>query len=52
MEDTHILRIEKIVMLRMLQEQPRFAEAFLSYLPGYHTVSTGTRMVFVSVTGG
>lgn len=32
MEGTHMLRIEKMVMLRMLQEHPRFAEAFLSYL--------------------
>ncbi|HEY5932008.1 MAG TPA: Crp/Fnr family transcriptional regulator, partial [Nitrospira sp.] len=31
-EDSRILRIEKAVMLRMLQEQPRFAEAFMSYL--------------------
>ena len=32
LEDSRILRIEKAVMLRMLQEQPRFAEAFMSYL--------------------
>lgn len=32
LEDSRILRIEKSVMLRMLQEQPRFAEAFMSYL--------------------
>jgi CRP/FNR family transcriptional regulator, cyclic AMP receptor protein len=32
MEASHILRIDKAVMLRLLQEQPRFAEAFTSYL--------------------
>jgi CRP-like cAMP-binding protein len=32
LEDSQILRIEKPVMLRLLQEQPRFAEAFMSYL--------------------
>ena len=32
MEDSRILRIEKAVMLRLLQEQPRFSEAFMSYL--------------------
>src|SRR6185437_1228512 len=32
LEDSRILRIEKTVMLRMLQEQPRFSEAFMSYL--------------------
>ncbi|MDH4097268.1 MAG: Crp/Fnr family transcriptional regulator [Nitrospira sp.] len=32
LEDSRILRIEKAVMLRMLQEQPRFSEAFMSYL--------------------
>ena len=32
LEDSRILRIEKAVMLRMLQEQPRFAEAFMAYL--------------------
>jgi CRP/FNR family transcriptional regulator, cyclic AMP receptor protein len=32
LEDSRILRIEKAVMLRLLQEQPRFAEAFMSYL--------------------
>ncbi len=32
LEDSRILRIEKAVMLRMLQEQPKFAEAFMSYL--------------------
>lgn len=32
LEDSRILRIEKAAMLRMLQEQPRFAEAFMSYL--------------------
>jgi CRP-like cAMP-binding protein len=32
LEDAHILRIEKAAMLRMLQEQPGFSEAFMSYL--------------------
>jgi CRP/FNR family transcriptional regulator, cyclic AMP receptor protein len=32
LEDARILRIDKAVMLRMLQEQPRFASAFMSYL--------------------
>ena len=32
LEDSRILRIDKAVMLRLLQEQPRFSEAFLSYL--------------------
>jgi CRP/FNR family transcriptional regulator, cyclic AMP receptor protein len=32
LEDSRILRIDKAVMLRMLQEQPKFAEAFMSYL--------------------
>lgn len=32
LEDSRILRIEKAVMLRMLEEQPRFASAFTSYL--------------------
>ncbi len=32
LEDSRVLRIDKAVMLRLLQEQPRFAEAFLSYL--------------------
>jgi CRP-like cAMP-binding protein len=32
LEDSRILRIEKATMLRMLQEQPRFSEAFMSYL--------------------
>jgi CRP/FNR family transcriptional regulator, cyclic AMP receptor protein len=32
LEDSHILCIDKAVMLRLLQEQPRFAEAFMSYL--------------------
>jgi CRP/FNR family transcriptional regulator, cyclic AMP receptor protein len=32
MEDSTLIRIDKAVMLRMLQEQPRFAEAFMSYL--------------------
>jgi CRP-like cAMP-binding protein len=32
LEDSRILRIDKVVMLRMLQEQPRFAEVFMSYL--------------------
>ncbi len=32
LEDSRILRIEKAVMLRMLQEQPRFVEAFMTYL--------------------
>jgi CRP/FNR family cyclic AMP-dependent transcriptional regulator len=32
LEDARILRIDKAVMLSMLQEQPRFAEAFMSYV--------------------
>ena len=32
LEDSCILRIEKAVMLLMLEEQPRFATAFMSYL--------------------
>lgn len=32
LEDSQIIRIEKAVMLRLLQEQPRFSEAFMSYL--------------------
>ncbi len=32
MEDSQIIRIEKAVMLHLLQEQPRFSEAFMSYL--------------------
>jgi len=32
LEDSCILRIEKTAMLSMLQEQPRFSEAFMSYL--------------------
>jgi CRP/FNR family transcriptional regulator, cyclic AMP receptor protein len=32
LEDSRILRIDKAVMLRILQEQPKFAEAFMSYL--------------------
>jgi CRP/FNR family transcriptional regulator, cyclic AMP receptor protein len=32
LEDSRILRIDKAVMLRMLHEQPAFAEAFISYL--------------------
>ena len=32
LEESRILRIEKAVMLQMLQEQPRFSEAFMSYL--------------------
>jgi CRP/FNR family cyclic AMP-dependent transcriptional regulator len=32
LEDSCILRIDKAVMLRLLQEQPRFSEAFMSYL--------------------
>jgi len=32
LEDTRILRIEKTAMLRLLQEQPEFASAFMSYL--------------------
>lgn len=31
-EDSRILRIDKAVMLRLLQEEPKFAEAFMSYL--------------------
>ncbi len=32
LEDSRILRIDKAVMLRLLQEQPEFASAFMSYL--------------------
>jgi CRP/FNR family cyclic AMP-dependent transcriptional regulator len=32
LEVSRIFRIEKATMLRMLQEQPRFSEAFMSYL--------------------
>jgi len=32
LEDSRILRIEKVAMLQMLQKQPRFAKAFMSYL--------------------
>jgi CRP-like cAMP-binding protein len=32
LEDSRLRRIDKAVMLRLLKEQPRFAEAFLSYL--------------------
>lgn len=32
LEDSRILRIEKAAMLRMLQEHPKFAEAFMSYV--------------------
>jgi CRP/FNR family transcriptional regulator, cyclic AMP receptor protein len=32
LEDTRILRIEKTAMLRLLQEQPEFASAFMSYV--------------------
>jgi CRP-like cAMP-binding protein len=32
LEDSRILRIDKAVMLRLLQEQPRFSEVFMSYL--------------------
>ena len=32
LEDSRILRIEKATMLRLLQEQPEFATAFMSYL--------------------
>ena len=32
MEDSRILRIEKAVMLHMLQEQPKLAETFMTYL--------------------
>ncbi|MBH0199418.1 MAG: Crp/Fnr family transcriptional regulator [Nitrospira sp.] len=32
LEDSRILRIDKAAMLRMLHEQPAFAEAFMSYL--------------------
>ena len=32
LEDSRILCVEKAVMLRMLQEQPRFSDAFMSYL--------------------
>ena len=31
-EDSRILRIDKSMMLRLLQEEPKFAEAFMSYL--------------------
>ena len=32
LEDTRILRLEKAAMLRLLQEQPEFASAFMSYV--------------------
>lgn len=32
LEDSQIIRIEKAVMLRMLQEQPKLAETFMTYL--------------------
>ena len=32
LEDSQIIRVDKTVMLRLLQEQPRFSEAFMSYL--------------------
>ncbi|MDH5668860.1 MAG: Crp/Fnr family transcriptional regulator [Nitrospira sp.] len=32
LEDSRIVRIDKIVMVRMLHEQPTFAQAFMSYL--------------------
>jgi CRP/FNR family cyclic AMP-dependent transcriptional regulator len=32
LEDSRILRIDKAVMLRLLQEQPEFASAFMTYL--------------------
>jgi CRP/FNR family cyclic AMP-dependent transcriptional regulator len=32
LEDSKIICIDKAVMLRLLKEQPRFAEAFMSYL--------------------
>ena len=32
LEDARILRIDKAAMLRLLQEQPKFADAFTSYL--------------------
>jgi len=32
LEDSRIVRIDKIVMARMLHEQPTFAQAFMSYL--------------------
>jgi CRP-like cAMP-binding protein len=32
LEDSRLLRLDKAVMLRMLREQPRFAQAFMSYL--------------------
>ncbi len=32
LEDTRILRLEKTAMLRLLQEQPEFASAFMSYV--------------------
>ena len=32
LEDSRILRIEKAVMLHMLQEQPKLAETFMTYL--------------------
>ena len=35
LEDSRILRIDKAAMLCMLQEQPRFSEAFMSYLLTY-----------------
>jgi len=32
LEDSRILRIEKAAMLRLLQEHPKFSDAFMSYL--------------------
>lgn len=32
MEDSRIIRIDKSMMLHLLQEEPKFAEAFMSYL--------------------
>ncbi|MGZ8385402.1 MAG: Crp/Fnr family transcriptional regulator [Nitrospira sp.] len=32
LEDSTLLRLDKAVMLRLLQEQPEFASAFMSYL--------------------
>jgi CRP/FNR family transcriptional regulator, cyclic AMP receptor protein len=32
LEDSKIVRLDKTAMLRLLQKQPRFAEAFMSYL--------------------
>src|SRR6476659_6147047 len=31
LEDSQLLRLDQAVMLRLLQEQPAFAEAFMSY---------------------